>query len=176
MIDAVAEWVGALPFVALWLFFFAGGMARGHVMYVIGRGIAEGARRSPFRDRFTGPHMDNAKRFVDRWGAFAVTLSYLTVGFQTLVQVATGVSRMSWWRFFLGAVVGSVAWATIYTTVGFAAWEVWLGLLARSPWAIAAVLTLAVFLALRAYRASRARREQTGVTPEADSTKKSVDR
>lgn len=149
MIDAVARWVGQLPFVALWLFFFAGAMVRGNTMYLIGRGIAEGGRRSRFHRRFTGPRMDSAKAFVDRWGAFAVTLSYLTVGFQTLVQVATGIARMSALRFQPGAVIGSAAWATIYTTIGFAAWRVWLGVLAQSPWATAVV---AVLLGIVTYR------------------------
>lgn len=164
MIEAISAWMAELPFAALWLFFLLGGMARGNAMYAIGRGIAEGGRHSRFHSRFTGPRMESATRFVDRWGAIAVALSYLTVGFQSLVQVATGMARMSLWRFEPGALVGSMAWATIYTTIGFAVWETWVGLVTHSPWAYAA---LACLIALTVWIVLRRRRRSAPTPPPA---------
>lgn len=142
VVEAIGAWMADLPFVALWIFFLFGGFARGNAMYAIGRGIAEGGRRSRFADRFTGPGMVSAEGFVARWGMIGVALSYLTIGFQSMVQVAAGVMRMPLWRYEPAALVGSMAWATIYTTIGFAAWETTVALAARSPWAILVVALL----------------------------------
>lgn len=163
MIDATGAWISELPFAALWLLFFLGAMARGNAMYALGRGITEGGRKSRFRTRFTGPRMDRAKEFVDRYGAIAVALSYLTVGFQSMVQVATGMARMSLWRFEPGAFVGSAAWATIYTTIGFAVWQTWLGLVARSPWAFVAAIALTGLAAYAIHRRRVRKRYVAGV-------------
>lgn len=162
MIEATGTWISELPFVALWLLFFLGAMARGNAMYALGRGITEGGRKSRFRRRFTGLRMDRAKEFVDRYGAIAVALSYLTVGFQSMVQVATGMARMSLWRFEPGALVGSIAWATIYTTIGFAVWQTWLGLVARSPWAFMAAIALTGLIAYGIHRRRARKRHVAG--------------
>ena len=144
VVDAIGSWMADLPFVALWLFFLCGGMARGIAVYGVGRGIAEGGRRSRFAERFTGPGMVRAEEFVARWGVIGIALCYLTVGFQSMVLAAAGVMRMPMWRFLPAALVGSIMWATIYTTVGFAAWETALGITAHSPWAFATVTALVV--------------------------------
>ena len=148
LFDAVGSWMADLPFVALWLFFLFGGMARGIAIYAVGRGIAEGGRRSRFSSRFTGPGMENAEAFVARWGMIGVALCYLTVGFQSMVLAASGVMRMPLRRFLPAALVGSMMWATIYTTIGFAAWETALGVAARSPWALAVLALLVIGLAV----------------------------
>nr|WP_279590798.1 VTT domain-containing protein [Dermatophilus congolensis] len=141
-----------MPFAALWVVFFLGGLLRGHVLYVVGRGIASGGRRSRFHDVFAGPRMERARLFVNRWGALAVALSYLTVGFQSFVQVSTGMAGMSVWRFTPAAVVGSMVWATIYTTIGFTVWQVWLQAVARSVWGLAGVAVVGVWLLWRLLR------------------------
>lgn len=144
VVDAIGSWMADLPFVALWFFFLFGGMARGIAVYGVGRGIAEGGRRSRFADRFTGPGMVRAEEFVAKWGVIGIALCYLTVGFQSMVLAAAGVMRMPMWRFLPAALVGSIMWATIYTTIGFAAWETAVGVAAHSPWAFAAVTVLVI--------------------------------
>lgn len=60
---------------------------------------------------------------MNRWGAPAVAVSFLTVGVQTLVNAAAGGLRMPLSGYAPATVVGSLLWATLYTTVGVALWE-----------------------------------------------------
>ena len=69
-----------------------------------------------------------------------VTVSFLTVGFQTVVNAAAGLVRMPWVRYTVAMLIGCMAWALIYATVGIAALEAGMALAARSPWALAAVI------------------------------------
>ena len=48
---------------------------------------------------------------VARWGAPVVTLSFLTVGIQTLVNLAAGVMRMPLRRYIPALTVGAILWA-----------------------------------------------------------------
>lgn len=165
VVDAIGSWMAELPFVGLWFFFLFGGMARGNALYLIGRGIAEGGRRSRFSSRFTGPGMVGAERFVAKWGTIGVALCYLTVGFQSMVLVAAGIMRMPLWRFEPAALVGSIAWATIYTTIGFAAWETAVGVAAGSPWAFLVVALLLIagsVLFARRHSPATGRSEKSG--------------
>lgn len=162
VVEAVGSWMAGLPFVALWLFFLFGGMARGNALYAVGRGIAEGGRRSRFSSKFTGPGMVGAEAFVAKWGAIGVALCYLTVGFQSMVLVACGIMRMPLWRFEPAALVGSAMWATIYTTIGFAAWETTMGLAAHSTWAV--VVAVLVAIAVVVWLVRRRRRHATSAS------------
>ena len=63
---------------------------------------------------------------MQRWGAPVVTASFLTVGVQTLVNLAAGLARMPLRRYLPALVVGGAIWAFIYATVwtaGLAAWR-----------------------------------------------------
>ena len=66
-----------------------------------------------------------------RFGAPLVTLSFLTVGVQTLLNAAAGGLRMPLRRYTPAAIVGSLLWAGLYTTAGFAILEAIRGAL---PW------------------------------------------
>lgn len=59
-----------------------------------------------------------------------------------MVNAAAGLTRMAWIRYTVAMIVGCLAWAAIYATVGIAAWEGSLALAARSRWALAATLAL----------------------------------
>ena len=58
--------------------------------------------------------------WVRRFGPPAVALGFLTVGVQTAINVSAGVLRMPQRRWLPAVVVGSLLWATLYTTVGLA--------------------------------------------------------
>src|SRR5699024_1402274 len=51
-------------------------------------------------------------------GPPAVAISFLTIGFQTAINLASGVIRMRWYRYLPALLIGGALWATIYTTVG----------------------------------------------------------
>ena len=103
-----------------------------------------------------GPGGRRAVALVHRWGPLAVTLSFFTVGIQTAVNAAAGLTRMAYGRYLLAMVPGCVAWALIYATVGFAAFYGAVALAARSPWALGAAI--AGLLAGLAWLAARRRR------------------
>jgi hypothetical protein len=90
---------------------------------------------------------------VHRWGPFAVTFAYLTVGLQSAVFVGSGLVRMPYLRFSVASVPGSIAWALIWGTVGLAAVWAAVRLATASPWALAGVVvTLAGLVTWRALR------------------------
>jgi membrane protein DedA with SNARE-associated domain len=97
-----------------------------------------------------------------------VTISFLTIGLQTVVNAAAGLIRMPWIRYTIAMLIGCVAWALIYATVGIAAVEGALALAARSPWALIVVL-MAVIGVVIAFIVIRRRRGRTAA-PTADTT------
>jgi membrane protein DedA with SNARE-associated domain len=85
------------------------------------------------------------QQMVARWGAPVVTVSFLTVGIQTLVNLAAGVMRMPLRRYIPALIVGSILWAFLYATVGFATLAGWRRVYQLSP--TIAIVTLVVLLA-----------------------------
>jgi membrane protein DedA with SNARE-associated domain len=135
MLDTLA----ALPFWQAFLALFASAMVRSNGTYWVGRGAIAGWRR------YRGAHGDltaRAERLIHRFGPFAVTLSYLTVGIQTAIHLTAGVVRMPLRWYLPAAVVGSVVWAVLYATIGLAVVQAWLAAEAGSWWG--AVVVLAV--------------------------------
>jgi membrane protein DedA with SNARE-associated domain len=102
-------------------------------------GEADTGRRAAVRRWLRSESVGRGRRAVERWGLVAIALSYLTVGFQTLVLAGAGLLRISWPRFTLAQFPGAVAWALIYTTIGWAAWEATLAAMAGQPLALVAL-------------------------------------
>ena len=93
-----------------------------------------------------------------------MTVSFLTIGFQTVVNAAAGLIRMPWVRYTIAMLIGCVAWALIYATVGIAAVEAGIALAAHSPWALVAacwLLRRRGVVVARSSSASRWRRRRT---------------
>lgn len=145
------DFLASMPF---WLTFFAlfcGAMARGQLVYWIGRVATEqtlrrthpeeGWRRRA-HDWLAAGGADPGVRALRRWGLVMVPLSYLTVGFQSMVQAGAGVLRIESWKYTLAQIPGALAWATIYATIGFAAWEAVMAAAAGSPLGIAAIVAV----------------------------------
>ncbi|WP_236686724.1 MULTISPECIES: DedA family protein [Cellulomonas] len=149
-------------------------LARSHLTYWAGRGVARGARyegehrhgpawwrRTVDRTaRLTStPAARRGVALVHRWGPVAVTVAYVTVGVQTAVFAAAGLVRMPYLRFTLASLPGAVAWAVIWGTVGIGA--VWgaLNLATGSPWGV--VVLGAVLAAVAAGVITAARRRTT---------------
>lgn len=91
----------------------------------------------------SGPEMDRAQRFLERWGYIGVPLSFLTVGFQTLVNATAGYIRMRWDLYTLAMLPGCVAWACVYGLVSLSLIEIW----KTSPWLLLGVLAAIVLVA-----------------------------
>lgn len=128
------------PFAVVVVALFAIVMARANATYWLGRGLAAGAERSRWQRLLTSPHYASGARWLNRWGAPAVSLSFLTVGIQTMVNLAAGVTRMPLRRYLPAVTVGCIIWAFMYGTVGFIGWFAVVRLWERSPALTVAVL------------------------------------
>jgi membrane protein DedA with SNARE-associated domain len=91
------------------------------------------------------PRFARMQQAVARWGAPVVTVSFLTIGIQTVVNLAAGVMRMPLRRYIPALTVGAILWAFLYATVGFATVAGWRRVYEMSP--TAAIVTLIVLLA-----------------------------
>ena len=87
--------------------------------YALGRVARSGASRTRVQRLAESPRFKRAQELLVRWGAPVVVLSFLTVGFQTLVNLAAGVGRMPLRRYLPALVIGGALWAFLYATVGF---------------------------------------------------------
>ena len=154
--------VDGWPYAAVFALFFASGMARSHLTYWAGRGLRHGGGRSRLAAHLDRPVVARAEGMVRRLGAPVVTLSFLTVGLQTAVNAAAGSLRMPMSRYLPATVVGSLAWAALYTTVGFAVARAWLGGLAW-PWPVAGLVAVAVLVGVSLALGSRLRRKPAAV-------------
>ena len=161
--DAIADG----PWWWIFLFLLCVVFLRAQATYWVGRGLRRGAagngdpgtgepnaqagiERRAAR-RFAGPAWQRAQDFVERWGFIGIPLSFLTIGFQTLVNAAAGFMRMRWDLYTLAMLPGCLMWAAVYSGLGFslvAAWK-------ASPWLFAAAL---VALVAAAWGLTRLRR------------------
>ena len=118
----VPDW----PTVPLFCFLFLVACIRAGATYAIARGARGVAdRRTGVAKRLT---VQRAERTVERYGAPAVVLCFLTIGVQTAINAAAGGLRMPLTRYLPALIAGALIWATIYLTVGIAVLEaVWGG-------------------------------------------------
>lgn len=120
-------------------------LGRGGLTYALGRVAENGASHTRARTVINSPGFVRARQVVNRWGPPVVSLSFLTVGFQTLINIAAGVTRMPLRRYLPALAVGAVLWGFLYATVGFVTLGAWLRLYERSP--VAALVVLGVVVA-----------------------------
>ena len=151
------EWFDALPIEVALAFMWVVGIVRTSIVYALGALAAEGgARLDRIRKAMDSPLYRKARRLINRWGVIAVPLCFLTVGLQTAVIITTGFTKMPLRRWVPAMLVGTLMWACIYTTIGFAI----LAALGLEPWmfplALAIVITVMVIVAqLRERRINR---------------------
>jgi membrane protein DedA with SNARE-associated domain len=131
------------PFAVVVLALFVIVMLRANGTYWLGRALAAGARRSRWERLLESRHYATGARWLNRWGAPAVSLSFLTIGIQTMVNLAAGVTQMPLRRYLPAVTVGCAMWAFMYGTVGFIGWVAVVALWDRSPVLTLALLALA---------------------------------
>ena len=115
------------------------------------------ARRAGDHSRLSGllsrPMVRRSEQVVGRFGPPAVSASFLTVGFQSAMNLTAGFLRMPL-RYYLPALsVGSLIWAAMYLSVGLAVLRAW-----QADGSAATVLAAAVLLVLVAGLAVLVRR------------------
>ena len=157
------EWFDALPIEVALAFMWVVGIVRTSIVYALGALAAEGgARLDRIRKAMDSPLYRKARRLINRWGVIAVPLCFLTVGLQTAVIITTGFTKMPLRRWVPAMLLGTLIWACIYTTIGFAI----LAALGLEPWmfplALAIIITVMVIVAqLRELRINRETVEDT---------------
>lgn len=156
MMDSIVS----LPFVWAFLILFVIVLLRSNATYWAGRGLAAGGRKTKIQKYMDSPAMLRAEKLVARWGAPAVSLCFLTIGVQTAVNMSAGVARMPLRRYIPATVAGSIAWATIYATIGMAAFDAAIAAAAGSPLALILLVLLLAGAAfgIHLYRVSRTRK------------------
>ena len=126
--------------------------------YALGRGSRAGVKRLLERRGRMAPQLARAEAVIERFGSPVVALSFLTVGFQTVVNLAAGVLRMPLVKYIPALVVGGAMWATIYGVLGLATVNAIMQAAAKNPTAaILSVLGIAALLALVEFATRRAR-------------------
>ncbi len=153
-------------------------MLRANATYWLGRAIIAGAGRSKWSRVLDSRAYATGSRWLNRWGAPAVALSFLTVGVQTMVNLSAGVARMPMRRYLPSVTVGSVIWAFLYGTVGFAGFVA-----VKRLWSINPAVTIGTGLLLVAVVALVLTRRQEAAAaptpmasdPSADDARKDAD-
>lgn len=147
----------SLPFVWAFSILFVIVMFRSNATYWAGRGVAAGGRKTRLHKYLDSAAVLRAEKVIARWGALAVAVSFLTIGFQTAVNAAAGLGRMPLRRYIPATVVGSIMWACIYATIGLAAFEAAVAAAAGSPGALAALAGIVVLIVAAIFVARRRR-------------------
>lgn len=130
------SWLEGRPFVIAFAVLLGIVFLRAQATYWAGRGVVTGALHTRLAGRLTSPRLTRAIDALNRWGLPVVTISFLTVGFQTVVNAAAGLTRMRWGRYTLAMLPGCAAWAAIYATVGLAAVTAWFALNPVPRWTV----------------------------------------
>jgi len=158
----VPSWLEGKPFAITFAVLFGIVLLRAQATYWLGRGVTAGVLHTRWADRITGPRTTKAIASLNRYGPPLVTVSFLTIGFQTVVNAAAGLIRMPWVRYTIAMLIGCVAWALIYATVGFAAVEAGIALATHSPWMLVGVVLLVVAVVVAIVIARRRRPAHEG--------------
>lgn len=125
------QWDAPFPVVVAALFVVV--MLRANATFWLGRLSLVGLRRFGLARLLDSPGYLRASERISRYGAPVVTLSFLTVGFQTLANLAAGTTGMKLRHYLPAVAIGGVFWALIYATVGFVGVELFGRLYAYSP-------------------------------------------
>ncbi len=161
----VPDFVEQLGWWAVYIFLFFVVLFRAQGTYWLGRWARKGTdttttsthpRAAAAARKLSGPGADRARRYIERWGFVGIPASFLTVGFQTMVNATAGFIRMRWDLYTAAMVPGCLAWAAIYTLVSFSLVEAW----TRSPALLA--IGLAIFAGLIFAGASVTRLRRSG--------------
>ena len=138
----MVDWAIGLPLGIAVAVLFGIVFARAQVTYWIGRGVVGGARHTRWAAHLDRPRVARATELINRWGPPVITVSFLTIGFQTAANAAAGLSRMPFGRYLLAMIPGCLAWAVLYATVGLAAVSAAVAVAATSPWTLVVIVAL----------------------------------
>jgi membrane protein DedA with SNARE-associated domain len=156
------------PFAVAFLCLTAVAAVRSQCTYWLGRGVRAGVLRSPWARRLSAEGALKARDKLERWGWPLIPASFLTVGFQTAVNLSAGLIGWRWTRYTLAAVPGWLIWGAVYAAGGLALFAGVGALAAASPWlAVATIQTLVVAAVVAVYLRRRRRLDRRAAAGEA---------
>lgn len=154
------DYLRGLPFPLTVTGLFLIVFVRANATYWLGRAANAGASRTRVRRLLRSSGFRRAQGLLERWGAPVIAVSFLTVGFQTVVNLAAGTMRMPLRRYLPAMVVGSALWAFLYATVGFVTFAALRRLWELSP-VSAIVVVVVLMLALAGFITAQVRARKT---------------
>ncbi|WP_318244356.1 DedA family protein [Oerskovia merdavium] len=150
--------IDGVPYWIIYAAAFAIVFVRAQATYWAGRGVARGTVNTSWSRRLESERAQRAISTINTWGPIAVTLSFFTVGVQTVINLTAGYTRMRFSRYLAALLPGCAIWAAIWTTIGIATFNTAVLLAARSPVGLAVIVLLVVGLVAWIVVASRRRR------------------
>ncbi|WP_082608892.1 DedA family protein [Oerskovia sp. Root918] len=159
--------IDGVPYWIIYAAAFAIVFVRAQATYWAGRGVARGTVNTSWSRRLESERAQRAISTINTWGPIAVTLSFFTVGVQTVINLTAGYTRMKFSRYLAALLPGCAIWAAIWTTIGIAAFNTAVLLAARSPVGLAVIVLLVVGLVAWIVVASRRRRRARALAADA---------
>lgn len=153
-----------VPFPLAVVALFAIVMLRANGTYWLGRLGSAGARRTRLARLLETPGYQRATERIDRYGPPVVAISFLTIGFQTLANLAAGATGMKLRHYLPAVTIGSIAWALLYATLGAVGVDLFGRLWGVSPFLAIGLVVVGV-VALAGYVLWQARRRDRTTTP-----------
>jgi membrane protein DedA with SNARE-associated domain len=155
------------PFAVAFLCLTCVAAVRSQCTYWLGRAVRAGVIRAPWARRITSEAALKARDKLERWGWPLIPASFLTVGFQTAVNLSAGLIGWRWFRYTLAAVPGWIAWGTVYAAGGLAVFAGLAAMWAAAPWLAVATVQTLVVLAVAGIALRRRRRMVRAQAPSA---------
>ncbi|MDR2347288.1 MAG: hypothetical protein LBD90_01440 [Bifidobacteriaceae bacterium] len=162
----MVDWIMSQQFAVAFICLTTVACVRSQCTYWLGRAVRAGLVRSPWAKRVSSQAATKARDKLERWGWPLIPASFLTVGFQTAVNLSAGLIGWRWGRYTLAAVPGWLMWGAVYAAFGLTAFAALAALATASPWvsvptieALVVLLVAGVLLARRRRRAN----ERAGV-------------
>lgn len=154
--------IDGVPYWIIYAAAFAIVFVRAQATYWVGRGVARGTGNTSWSRRLESERAQRAIATINKWGPIAVTLSFFTVGVQTVINLTAGYTRMRLSRYLAALLPGCAIWAAIWTTIGIATFNAAVLLAARSPVGLAVIVLVLVSLVVWLVAVSRRRRHARG--------------
>mgnify|MGYP003383296603 CR=1 FL=1 len=153
------QWEAPFPVIVGALFLIV--MLRANGTYWVGRLGVERAHRTRLAAALESPGYRKAARRLNEYGAPLITFSFLTIGFQTLANLAAGATAMPLGRYLPAVTLGAVLWAFLYAALGTVGVDLMGRLWAVSP-LVATVVGLAMGIGFVVWVTWRHRKAQAG--------------
>ena len=151
------EWILGQPFLIAAAFLTGVAAFRSQATYWLGRGIRAGVVRGAWAEKLASDKQRRAVDKLERWGWPLIPVSFLTVGFQTAVQLAAGLIGWRWPRYVLAAIPGWILWGCVYAAGGLAVFAGLFALARQAWWAVAGVVVLVAAVIVLVVRLRRTR-------------------